>query len=259
MIDIAPNRIRKTLEFKGDALTIFFTAGYPKLQDTMVILESLEAAGADMVEIGIPFSDPVADGPTIQQSNLVALNNGMTVKLLFEQLIDMRQSVGIPVLIMSSLNPILQFGLEEFCKKCSEVGIDGLILPDLPVVEYEELYKPIFEENGLVNILLITPSTSEARINKIDDLTNGFIYMVSSSSTTGKSQGVSADQLKYFERIQALKLTSPVLTGFGIHDRDSFNEVCKYGRGGIIGSAFIKALKGEDVVRETTDFVKNIK
>ena len=259
MIKPDTNRISDCLSNKEDILTIYFTAGYPSLDDTMPILRALENSGADMIEIGIPFSDPVADGPTIQESNMKALKNGMTVSYLFEQVNGLREHVTIPDLILSSLNPIMQFGMDKFCQKCQEVGINGLIIPDLPLTEYEELYRDKFRAYGLTNILLITPSTTPDRVRKIDELTDGFIYMVSSSSTTGNQQGLSEDQIDYFKSIQDMELNSPLLTGFGIYDKSSFQSVCKYSRGGIIGSAFIKALKGDDVVAETENFISSIR
>lgn len=253
------NRVNKLFESKNKILTVFFTAGYPELNDTMPILEALQDSGVDMVEVGIPFSDPIADGPTIQQSSERALKNGMHVKLLFEQLKDMRSTIRIPVLMMSSLNPLLQFGFGEFCTSCQEVGVDGLILPDLPMQEYLKEYAPYFKSSGLINVPLITPSTNPARVKTIDQQTEGFIYMVSSSSTTGKSDGISTEQLEYFKRIKNMELKSPVLTGFGISDKTSFDRVCEYSSGGIIGSAFIKALKGDDVREEAIEFVESIK
>ncbi|MBI4930987.1 MAG: tryptophan synthase subunit alpha [Bacteroidetes bacterium] len=251
-------------------LSIYFTAGFPNLEDTNIILEELVQSGADMIEIGIPFSDPLADGPVIQHSNEVALKNGMTLKLLFEQLEKSKvksQKSKVPMILMGYLNPVLQFGVENFCKRASEVGISGVILPDLPMDEYLSDYKPIFQKYNLSTIFLITPHTSEKRIRMIDDNSDGFIYMVSSSSTTGcpsprcsdwgkptlpdgantrhgaRRQGKGAETLKYFSRIKNMNLKNPLMIGFGISDRQSFSTACQYAHGAIIGSAFIKHLE----------------
>ncbi len=254
------NRINNLLANKDNLLTIFFTAGFPELNDTVPILEQLESSGADMIEIGIPFSDPVADGPVIQQSNLQAIHNGMTVKLLFEQLQGMRDRVEVPVVIMSSLNPLLQYGMEAFCAQCEKVGIDGLILPDLPLDVYEQEYKALFEKHGLHNILLITPTTPESRIKMIDEKSTGFIYMVSSSSITGAKGQFSDDQLAYFKRIKEMQLNTPALIGFGISDSHTFDKACQYAKGGIIGSAFVNALKEKGELKEKIEqFVRHIK
>lgn len=239
------NRITQLFERKGtEILSVFFTAGYPELNQTAEIIETLVANGVDMIEIGIPYSDPIADGPTIQHSSEVALKNGMSVHHLFEQLADIRERVDIPLLLMGYLNPVLQYGIEAFCQKAAETGIDGLILPDLPMYEYEAIYRPLFLKNSLSNIFLVTPQTSESRIRKIDELSNGFIYLVSTDSTTGKTSGISETQKAYFERIQGMNLTNPSLIGFGISDRASFLTTTHYAQGAIIGSAFIKALGG---------------
>ena len=253
------NRIDNLLQNKSNVLTIFFTAGYPKLEDTMAVMEKLQEEGVDMIEIGIPFSDPVADGPVIQQANLQAIDNGMTVVKLFEQIAEMREKITIPVVIMSSLNPILQYGMEAFCESCSRVGIDGLILPDLPIDVYESEYKSLFEKNGMSNILLVTPTTPESRIRDIDSKSKGFIYQVSSSSITGAKGQFSEEQVAYFKRVQSLNLSTPNLIGFGISDEQTFNEACQYAKGGIIGSAFVKALKLEgDRDENISNFIKEI-
>lgn len=254
------NRINRCFqEANKPILNIFFTAGYPNLHDTRTIIRSLDRAGVDMIEIGIPFSDPLADGPTIQESSKQALDNGMTLKLLFEQLEGFREDTDIPVLLMGYLNPVMQYGMEAFLAKCEEVGIDGLILPDLPVSEYEMLYQKHFEQHGLSNIFLISPTTSEPRIQKIDSLSNGFIYMVSSSSTTGKTSGVSAEQLAYFDHVNSMPLKNPRLIGFGIKDADSFAQASAYAQGAIIGSAFVKMLAGsENMEKGIADFVSGI-
>lgn len=256
------NRITELFQNKGDqkVLSIFFTAGYPQLDDTSAIIEALEEAGADMLEIGIPFSDPIADGPTIQHSSEVALENGMSLSLLFEQLANIREKVTIPLLLMGYLNPVMQYGVEAFCRKASEVGIDGVILPDLPIEEYVESYKSLFEAHNLSNILLITPQTSDARIDFIDGHTKGFIYVVSDNSTTGKVKEVSNTQKAYFQRIADKKLTNPLVIGFGIKDHESFSRACRFADGAIIGSAFIKALKESQDMKETIkSFVHDIK
>lgn len=242
------NRITKLFESgKKDILSVYYTAGYPHLDDTLKIAEALQEAGADMLEIGFPFSDPLADGPTIQQSSEQALKNGMSVKLLFEQLKALRPGIRIPVLLMGYLNPVMQYGIKAFCARCGELGVDGLILPDLPMNEYEETYRPVFERNHLSNVFLVTPESSEARIRKIDELTEGFIYALSSSSTTGKEMDGSDRMLEYFRRLQEMKLKNPLLVGFGISDRKSFRKAVSYSGGAIIGSAFIRLLREKGV------------
>lgn len=240
------NRINTLFKDKGkNILSVFFTAGYPKLEDTVPTIQELVKNGVDMIEIGMPFSDPVADGPSIQHSSLVALKNGMSVRLLFNQLKDIRQSVNIPLVLMGYINPVLQYGMEAFCKKCSEVGIDGLIIPDLPLSVYEEEYKTLFEVNNLHNVFLITPQTSDERLRRIDEASSGFIYMVSSNSTTGVKQGVSGLQESYFERIHSFGLKNPRLIGFGISNAESFRQACRYASGAIIGSAFVNVLSAD--------------
>ena len=234
------NRINQKLEESKRLLSIYFTAGYPNLNDTVTIIQNLEKSGVDMIEIGLPFSDPLADGPTIQASSTKALQNGMTSEVLFGQLKDIRETVKIPLIIMGYFNPILQFGVEEFCKKCSEIGIDGLIIPDLPVDVYNDHYKATFEKYGLVNVFLITPQTSNERIRFIDSISNGFIYMVSSASVTGSQSGFGEEQTNYFERIDKMNLNNPQIIGFGISDNTSFTQATEYAKGAIIGSAFIK-------------------
>lgn len=236
------NRINKKLQEKENILSIYFSAGYPNLNDTIEIITELEKSGVDLIEIGLPFSDPLADGPTIQNSATVALKNGMSTQVLFNQLKDIRQVVKIPLTIMGYFNPIIQFGVEEFCIKCKEVGIDGLIIPDLPMEIYVEQYKDLFEKYGLLNILLITPQTSDSRIKTIDSISEGFIYTVSSASVTGSKAHFGTEQLNYFERIAKMKLANPQLIGFGIYDSITFSQACKFAKGGIIGSAFIKHL-----------------
>jgi len=214
------NRINQKLEEDKKLLSIYFTAGYPSINDTVSVIKNLEQNGVDMIEIGLPFSDPLADGPTIQASSTKALKNGMTSDVLFDQLKDIRQSVSIPLIIMGYFNPMLQYGVEAFCKKCSDVGIDGLIIPDLPVDVYHEQYKTTFEKYGLINVFLITPQTSDERIKYIDSVSDGFIYMVSSASTTGAKVGFGNEQTDYFKRIANMKLKNPQIVGFGISNND---------------------------------------
>tara|TARA_R110002012_G_scaffold17930_5_gene66698 strand:+ start:10545 stop:11309 length:765 start_codon:yes stop_codon:yes gene_type:complete len=252
------NRINQTLQANKKLLSIYFSAGYPNLEDTIHIIQNLEKSGVDMIEIGLPFSDPLADGPTIQASSTQALKNGMTTDVLFKQLKDIRKTVSIPLIIMGYFNPILQYGVEAFCEKCKEIGIDGLIIPDLPVDVYNDTYKALFEKHGLINVFLITPQTSDARIQFIDNISNGFIYMVSSASVTGSQSGFGEEQLTYFKRIEAMKLNNPQIIGFGISTDETFKQATEHAKGAIIGSAFIKHLKAEGV-DEIHNFVKNIR
>lgn len=230
---------------KENLLSIYYTAGFPDLNSTVDIAEALEKAGADFLEIGFPYSDPLADGPTIQHSSQTALKNGMNLNTLFEQLKSLRQRVSIPVLLMGYFNPMLQYGIENFCKKTVEVGVDGVIIPDLPMQEYENLYRPYFLENRLSNIFLVTPTTSEERIRKIDQLSQSFIYLLSSSSITGKNLEVSDTVELYFERIKNMHLQNPTVIGFGISGRAAFSKACAYANGAIVGSAFVKMLATE--------------
>jgi tryptophan synthase alpha chain len=252
------NRINHLFETKKEnILSVYFTAGFPNLNDTVEIIQQLEKNGVDLIEIGMPFSDPTADGPTIQRSSEVALKNGMSLELLFEQLKNIRQTVKIPLILMGYLNPVYQFGVEQFCAKCAQIGIDGTILPDLPLDEFEQEYKTIFKQNNLHNILLITPQTSESRIRQIDAASNGFIYMVSSSSTTGAGKKVEDFQQSYFERVQNMNLKNPRLIGFGISDRSTFKNACKYANGAIVGSAFIQAVQsGIEIDKTIPAFVR---
>jgi tryptophan synthase alpha chain len=247
------NRITTLFQNKQkEVLNVYFTAGFPELNDTVTVLAALQAGGVDIVEIGMPYSDPVADGETIQESNQKALENGMSLKVLFEQLADIREKgITVPIVLMGYLNPVYQFGIEAFSKKCQEIGIDGLILPDLPVDEYFREYKKTFDQHGLLNIFLITPQTSEDRIRKIDQISDGFIYMVSSASVTGATSGITPQMEEYFNRVNAMNLRNPRLIGFGIKDKDTFQTASKYASGAIIGSQFVriigaaKDLKGE--------------
>ncbi len=252
------NRIQHKLNENKKLLSIYFTAGYPEPDSTVKIVEELEKSGVDFVEIGLPFSDPLADGPTIQASSTISLNNGMTTEVLFEQLKDIRKTVSIPLIIMGYFNPMLQYGIEAFCKKCKEIGIDGLIIPDLPIREYNELYRETFEKYDLINVLLITPQTSEERIRFIDDISNGFIYMVSSAGVTGAKNTFGAIQKSYFKRIDDMKLKTPQVVGFGISNAETFQQATMYAKGAIIGSAFVKHLteKGVDTIDA---FVRSIR
>lgn len=255
------NRITDLFEKKKEGiLNVYYTAGFPNVGDTMTIAEALEKSGADMIEIGMPFSDPLADGPVIQRSSERALENGMCMKLLFEQLEGLRTKVSIPVLLMGYINPVMNYGVEAFVNKCAEVGIDGVILPDLPSVEYNELYRGLFEEHNLSNIALVTPQTSSDRLVFIDNSSRGFIYVVSTNSTTGNESKALEDQNVYFERIKAANLKNPTLIGFNIKDSATFNHACKFTNGAIIGSAFVKAIDGsKDLAGDVERFVKWIK
>lgn len=240
------NRLQKLFKEKSkDVLSIYFTAGYPKLDDTVTILQELQKANVDFVEIGMPFSDPVADGPVIQHSSEVALENGMTVKLLFEQLKDIRKTISMPLILMGYINPVLQYGIEAFCAKCGEIGIDGVILPDMPMEVFLEEYKPYFDKYGLKNIFLVTPQSSDERIKWIDKHSEAFIYLVSTYSTTGSSGEFGNAQVDYFKRTESLALRNPRIVGFGISNKSNFRTAAQYTSGAIIGSAFVKALGNE--------------
>ncbi len=252
------NRLNSLFATDRKILSIYFTAGYPQPDDTLPILEALQQSGVDMVEIGLPFSDPLADGPTIQESSTTALKLGMTTHKLFEQLQDVRKNITIPLLIMGYFNPILQYGVEKFCSECAAIGIDGLILPDLPLKEYQEHYESIFKKYNLTNVFLITPQTTEDRIRAIDAASNGFIYMVSSASVTGSKSGFGADQHSYFKRIAQMKLDNPQVVGFGIHDSETFQQATAHAQGAIIGSAFIKHLT-QNGTNSIQEFIKNIR
>lgn len=248
------NRIDQLFATKqNNILSVYFTAGFPQLNSTLPVLEALQAKGVDMVEIGVPFSDPLADGPVIQQSSHVAIQNGMNLRLLFSQLKGVRERIHIPLVLMTYFNPVLVFGFEEFCKQCAEVGIDGLIIPDLPFAEYEQTYKAITDKYGLHMAMLITPQTSEARICQIDDLTNGFIYMVSSASTTGAKDRFSEEQIGYFERINALELKNPRLIGFGISNNTTLQSAFSHARGAIVGSKYVQLLGSEETIAKSVD------
>lgn len=252
------NRIDKIFLQKRKVLSIYFTAGYPQLNDTIPILQELQKAGVDLVEIGLPFSDPLADGPTIQKSSNRALSNGMTSEILFDQLYGIREKIEIPLVLMGYFNPILQYGVAKFCESCTEVGIDGIILPDLPLEVYQQQYRSLLKKNNLYNILLITPQTPENRILEIDDLTKGFVYMVSSNSITGTKRSFGNNTIAYFQRIKKLNLKSPQLIGFGISNHRTFKSATEHADGGIIGSAFIDFL-AEKPINEIEKFVKSIR
>lgn len=246
------SRIKKSFDKKSDnVLNIYCTAGFPKLDSTINVMQALQKNGADIIELGMPYSDPLADGEVIQLSGSTALSNGMTIAKLFEQLKDFRNEISAPVILMGYMNPVLQYGFEKFCKDASEVGIDGLILPDLPEHEFETEYGTIIKKYGLDFIFLVTPETSDERIKKLDELSSGFLYAVSSSSTTGNEKDFDEVE-KYLLRLKKINLRNPVLAGFGIKDKQSFEAVCKYVNGAIIGSAFIKAIENADDVEDAT-------
>ena len=240
-------------------LSIYFTAGYPTLDSTVKIAKALQDAGADFLEIGFPYSDPVADGPTIQRAAEESLKNGMTLKLLFEQLSNIREQVNIPIYLMGYFNPVLQYGVEKFCEDCKKVGVNGTIIPDLPIYEYEELYKEVFEKNNISNIFLVTPQTSEQRIHKIDDLSSDFIYLLSSNATTGKNLEVKDQAEAYFKRIKQMDLKNPFVIGFGISNQQTFKKATQYANGAIIGTAFVKLLEQADYLEKIPNFIQSIK
>lgn len=251
------NRIQDTLSTNKKILSIYFSAGFPNLNDTKSLIENLEKNSVDMIEIGLPFSDPLADGPIIQASSTSALENGMTSELLFKQLSNIRETVKIPLIIMGYFNPILQFGVENFLIKCQETGIDGLIIPDLPLEIYLSEYKESFESHDIAMIFLITPQTSEERIRLIDANTNAFIYMVSSASVTGSKDSFDNNQLNYFERIDAMNLKNPQIVGFGISNKTTFQQATKYQKGAIIGSSFIQYIS-KNGIHSLDKFIENI-
>jgi tryptophan synthase alpha chain len=254
------NRLNQLFNTKKDnLLSIYFTAGYPELNTTIDIAEALEKAGVDFLEVGFPYSDPVADGPAIQHSSQTALENGMTLNVLFEQLKDLRKRVSIPIMLMGYVNPIVQYGVERFCKKAAEVGVDGIIVPDLPIYEYETLYSNFFKDNNLSNIFMVTPQTSKERIRKIDELSNSFIYLLSSSTITGVNLKLSNSIEDYYKRIKAMHLKNPTIFGFGITNNESFKKACEYANGAIVGTAFVKFLGTEGYMEKIDGFVKSIR
>ena len=254
------NRIDILFENKNtNILSVYFTAGYPQLNDTVTIISALQNAGCDMIEIGIPFSDPLADGPVIQQSGNVALQNGMTLSKLFEQLSDIRKGIHIPLILMGYLNPIMQYGIEKFCANAATAGIDGIILPDMPPDVYEKQYQLLFKKYNLHHIMLVTPRTNEARIRYIEKLAGGFIYAVAASATTGSAGNDNSMQLEYFNRLKQMNLKLPVMAGFGISNQQQFKFVCSHLQGGIIGTAFIKQLdKNLPLTSGISQFIKSI-
>ncbi len=252
--------------FRGRILNVYCTAGYPQLNSTLEVMNALKQNGVDIIELGMPYSDPLADGPVIQHSGSIALANGMTISKLFEQLKDFRSDpplgdggVGVPVILMGYMNPVLQYGFEKFCADAAAVGIDGLILPDLPEHEFETEYGAIIKKHGLDFIFLVTPETSDERIKKLDSLSSGFLYAVSSSSTTGSDKNMT-DVSAYLKKLKSMQLKNPVLVGFGIKDKQSFDAACEYAEGAIIGSAFIKALQeSRDISLTVKNFLQSIK
>jgi tryptophan synthase alpha chain len=245
---------------KKDVLSVYFTAGFPKLNDTIEVIHALEKAGVDQIEIGMPFSDPLADGPVIQKSSHKALENGMSIRLLFEQISRVRDTVRIPLILMGYLNPVLRFGMEKFIKEAIQIGIDGFILPDLPLKEYVQSYKKQFDEAGIYNVMLITPQTLPERVKLIYEHSGGFIYMVSSASTTGTSKNIFEEHSDYFSNISKMNLKKPRLIGFGIANRENFRQACKHANGAIIGTAFINAISGQGALNEKIEgFIKGIK
>ncbi|HEY0434714.1 MAG TPA: tryptophan synthase subunit alpha [Chitinophagaceae bacterium] len=246
------DRLKKLFEQKKrNVLSVYCTAGFPLLEDTVATMKALEQNGVDMIELGVPYSDPLADGPVIQDSSSVALRNGMTIELLFKELQKFRETVSIPVLLMGYINPVLQFGFERFCREAARVGIDGLILPDLPEHEFETNYRDIIQRSGLNFVFLVTPETAPERIRRLDSLSSGFLYAVSSSSTTGKEKDLAAVE-NYLVRLRAMNLQNPIIVGFGIRDRESFQAACRHANGAIIGTAYIKALSGQGTIEEKT-------
>lgn len=243
-----------------EILSVYFTAGFPERDSTMQILSALEESGVDMVELGMPFSDPLADGPVIQHSSEVAIKNGMNLDLLFAQTAEMRKKVSIPVVLMGYLNPVMQYGAEKFLKRMAENGFDALILPDLPLREYESEYKELFQKYGLTNIFLVTPQTAAERVRRIDAASDGFIYLVSSASTTGAKDKFGGEQENYFRRIASYGLKNPLLAGFGISNRETFTQACAHTSGAIVGSAFIKALAHNGDIKSTvSNFVNSLR
>lgn len=252
------NRINQTLNQDKKLLSIYFTAGFPQLEDTVPILEQLQEADVDMIELGLPFSDPLADGPTIQESSTQALRNGMTTDKLFTQLEGIRARIHVPLIVMGYFNPMMQYGVERFCKRCQEVGIDGLIIPDLPADVYHTQYQSLFQQYELLNMFLITPQTPDERIRYIDQVSEGFIYMVSSAATTGAQGSFGDTQQHYFQRIADMKLQSKLLVGFGISNAETYQSAVAHSQGAIIGSAFIKHLEANGN-QSVQAFVKTIR
>lgn len=255
------NRLKKLFQHKNkNILSVFCTAGFPELNSIVPILEELQNNGVDLVEIGMPFSDPTADGPVIQYSNTIAINNGMMLKVLFEQIKDIRSKIQIPLILMGYINPAIQYGFDNFLRDAHQCGIDGIIIPDLPMYEFETFYKEKFIENNIQNIFLVTPQTSEERIKKIDELSDAFIYIVSSNAITGGNSNIQQEQENYFQRIKNMQLKNPTLIGFGIKDKQTFDTACKYANGAIIGTAFINAIeKSKNIQQDIAHFIQKIK
>jgi len=252
------NSIQKIFQEKDkNILSIYFTSGFPELNDTTKVIQELSNAGVDFIEVGLPYSDPLADGPTIQDSSQKALKNGINLDIVFDQLMEIKKSNTTPLVLMGYLNQVLKYGEDKFCQKVVECGIDTVILPDLPMVEYENHYQALFEKYGINNVFLITPLTSEERIRKIDSYTKSFIYMVASSSITGAKGEISQQQIDYFERIQSMNLQSNLIIGFGISNHQTFLKACEYGNGAIIGSGFIRFLE-ENGVEKIRKFVESV-
>lgn len=252
------NTLKTLFKNKSENIcSVYFTSGFPNLEDTQVVLEQLQSAGVDFIEVGMPYSDPLADGNTIQESSAVALKNGINLDVIFEQLLSVKETVATPKVLMGYLNQLIKYGEEDFCSKCNTVGVDTLILPDMPMIEYENHYKHLFEKYGLSVVFLITPQTSEERIRKIDEMSDTFIYVVASSSITGAKGDISAEQIAYFERIKAMNLKNTLIAGFGISNKKTFDTVCQYMNGAIIGSAFIQHIKVHGA-KESATFVRSI-
>lgn len=252
------SKLKELFKHKNKNLcSVFFTAGFPNRNDSISIIESLEKSGVDFIEVGLPYSDPLADGPTIQHSSEVALSNGINLDIIFKQLQSIKETNKTPLVLMGYLNQVLKYGEERFCEQCVTCGIETVILPDLPIIEYETHYKTLFAKYGISNVFLITPQTSDERIRKIDALTDSFIYVVASASITGAKGEISVKQIAYFKRIKAMNLKSTLIVGFGISNKSTFDTVCKYANGAIIGSAFIKFLD-KNGVEKIDEFVKGI-
>jgi tryptophan synthase alpha chain len=244
---------------KQNILNVYCTAGFPQPDSTVPVMKALQENGVDIIELGMPYSDPLADGPVIQASGLVALQNGMSIKRLFEQLQGFRKEVYVPVLLMGYMNPILQYGFEKFCQHAADVAIDGLIIPDLPQYEFESEYGAIMQRYGLNFIFLVTPETSEERVRSLDALSRGFLYAVSSSSTTGSDKNMT-DVSSYLKKLQSMNLSNPILVGFGIKDKQSYDAACAHANGAIIGTAYIKAIESaSDVSAATASFIRSIR
>lgn len=255
------NRIDKLFAQKSsDILSVYYPAGFPSLDDTMTVLSELQASGVDMVELGIPFSDPMADGVVIQEAATAALSNGISLKKIFSQISDMRSSIDIPVILMGYLNPIMQFGFEAFCAECQRVGVDGVIIPDLPFNDYIEHYKEISQRYGICTVMFITPETSDERLRLIDGEASGFVYMVSSAATTGEQKSFAGEKEAYFERINSMGLRNPRMIGFGVSNTETFKAACSNSRGAIVGSLFVKLLgSGCSVSDAVAQLIKTLK